>query len=351
MHFTVEQQSGVRWRDVELGRLTQRVIDEAYALLSELEGLSGLFLRTDPSPWTDAKLTSGAAVQQAIDAVRLLVSKCWPALQASLSAVITTSKAPKPKTLEELRSLLALQHGINQTFECFETAIFERDLEAMEVALGPAKSRLEAVLAWCFKTDFRRARKQVRELRRHRKDSTAKLLDTVRMAATQFRRWHALAPRRFPVVCNNLEECRDALNLVAAELETLALVLVRDDLHRLSIDSLERLCDALAADSVTPHRLPRLAQIEQRLSELGIAALLDEIRRRKPAPPAWPKLLEHAWLASSLDRARSEDPNLAGFNGGVHQKFREEFCTLDKERLNLSVQRVRRAHAERASAA
>ena len=41
-------------------------------------------------------------------------------------------------------------------------------------------------------------------------------------------------------------------------------------------------------------------------------------------------------------------PNLAGFNGSAHQRFREEFCELDKERLNLSVQRARRAHAEQA---
>jgi very-short-patch-repair endonuclease len=58
--------------------------------------------------------------------------------------------------------------------------------------------------------------------------------------------------------------------------------------------------------------------------------------------------LEHAWIASSLDGARNEDPNIAGFNGSAHQRFREEFCELDKERLNLSVQRVRRAHAEQA---
>ena len=170
----------------------------------------------------------------------------------------------------------------------------------------------------------------------------------VTVAAVQLRHWNALAPGRPPVICNDLGECRSALDLTIAALESLAPVLARGDLRRYSINGLQLLSNTLAADSSTPHRLPRLTQIEERLSELGVAALQDEIRKRKPAPPVWPKLLEHAWLASSLDRARNEDPNLAGFNGSVHQRFREEFCELDKERLNLSVQRVRRSHAEQA---
>ena len=186
-------------------------MDEAYALLSELEGFSGLFLRTDPSQWTGAKLANGAAVQQTIDALRRLVNECWPALQTRLSAVIATSKAPSPNTLEELSSLLGLLNGINKTLECFEPGIFERDLEGIRVALNPAKNRLSAMLAWCFKRKYRQARRQVRDLRRNGGKSSAKLLDVVTMAAAQHRRWNALVPGRPPVTCNSLAECRSAL--------------------------------------------------------------------------------------------------------------------------------------------
>src|SRR5260370_1381431 len=159
--------------------------------------------------------------------------------------------------------------------------------------------------------------------------SKTKLLDAVSMAAAQLRHWNALAPGRAAVICNNLGECRSALDRTIAELEALSPILDRGDLRRHSIDGLQHLSNTLAADSVTPHRLPRLIQIEQRLSEIGVAALQDEIRKRRPAPFVWPKLREHAWLASSLDSARNEDPNLAGFNGSAHQRFREEFCELD----------------------
>ena len=348
LHFTADQQSGVRWRGEELDRLTPGAMDEAYPLLSELEGFDGLFLRTDPSQWTGAKMANGDVVQQTIDALRRLVDECWPALQASLSAVIASCGAPNPSTLEELSSLLGLLNGINKTLECFEPAIFEQDLEAIRVALNPAKSRLSSTLAWCFNRNYRLARRQVRELRRNGEKSSTKLLEVVTMAAAQLRHWSAVVTGRPPVICNNLGECRTALDRTITELETLAPVLARGDLRRFSINGLQRLTSTLAADSTTPHRVPRLTQIEERLSELGIGVLKDEIRKRRPDPRVWPKLLEHAWLASCLDGARSKDPNLAGFNGSVHQRFREEFCELDAERLNLSVQRVRRAHAEQA---
>ena len=138
LHFTGEQQSEVRWRGVELDRLTPRVMDEAYALLSELEGFSGLFLGTDQSQWTGAKLANGASVQHAIDALRRLVNECWPALQATLAEVIATSEAPSPNTLDELSSLLGLLNGINETLGCFEPSIFEQDLEAIRICAQPS---------------------------------------------------------------------------------------------------------------------------------------------------------------------------------------------------------------------
>ncbi len=138
LHFTGEQQSEVRWRGVELDRLTPRVVDEAYALLSELEGFNGLFLGTDQSQWTGAKLANGASVQHAIDALRRLVNECWPALQATLAEVIATSEAPSPNTLDELSSLLGLLNGINETLGCFEPSIFEQDLEAIRICAQPS---------------------------------------------------------------------------------------------------------------------------------------------------------------------------------------------------------------------
>jgi len=351
MRFSRDEQSAIRWRDGELARLTANVMDEAHALLSELEGFGGLFLRTDPSAWTGAKLTSGSVVQETTDALRRLTDECWPTLQDAVSEIITANKAPNPHTLDELRSLLGLLNGINKSLECFEPAIFQQNLGVDIAALGPAKSRLSAVLAWCFNRNYRRVRRKISELRRDGEKSGGRLLEAVIMADAQLRRWNALAPGQPPTKCDGLATCRSALDETIANLEQLATVLARVDLRRCSIQELRHLTQALAADTNTPHRLPRLIEIEERLGELGLGKLLEEIRRRRPDSRVWRKILEHAWLASGLDSARGEDPNLAGFNGDVHQRFRDEFCELDTERLDLSAQRVRRAHAERALAA
>jgi very-short-patch-repair endonuclease len=348
MRFAQDQQSTIRWRGSELDRLTSNVIEEAAALLSELEGFSGLFLRTDRSEWTGAKLTNGSVVQEATDAVRRLVDECWPMLQEAVSKVTADSKASMPGTLDELRSLLGLLNGINKSLESFEPAIFQQDLEAASAALRPSKKRMSAILAWWFNGNYRRVRRKVGKLRRDGEKSGAKLLEAVIMAEAQLRRWNALAPGQAPSVCEELAKCRSALDLTIANLETLASVLSRSDLNRCPISELHALTRALAADTTTPYRLPRLIQVEERLYELGLSNLQEEIRKRRPDPRTWPQLLEYAWLASCLDSARSQDPNLAGFNGTVHQRFREEFCKLDNERLDLSVQRVRRAHAEQA---
>jgi hypothetical protein len=76
LHFAVDERTGLRWRGKELEGLTPRVLDEAEALLLELQALSPLFFRTDPSPWIGARLTAGEAVEQAVDASTRLGKLC-----------------------------------------------------------------------------------------------------------------------------------------------------------------------------------------------------------------------------------------------------------------------------------
>ena len=114
----------------------------------------------------------------------------------------------------------------------------------------------------------------------------------------QLRRWNALAPGQAPSVCEGVSRCHSALELTIGNLEILASVLSLSDLNRRPIPELHALTRALAADTTTPYRLPKLIQIEERLSELGLGNLLEEIRKQRPDPRTWPQLLEYAWLAS-----------------------------------------------------
>jgi hypothetical protein len=116
------------------------------------------------------------------------------------------------------------------------------------------------------------------------------------------------------------------------------------------LEDLRRYVEALSKDSLTPHRLPKLWEIEHGLENAGASKLVAEIRSAKVEPDKWEPLFDHAWFSSCLDAALLEDPEIAGFNGRTHDSFVQEFKELDKERIRIAVARVRRAYAERAVA-
>jgi REase_MTES_1575/AAA domain len=104
--------------------------------------------------------------------------------------------------------------------------------------------------------------------------------------------------------------------------------------------------DALAAESNTPYRIPHMLELERTLAERGAGPLMEEIRSLRRAPNLWPSMFDYAWLSSCIDRARTDEPALAGFNRETHQQFIDEFRQLDLNRLSLAAARVRRVHAE-----
>ena len=86
----------------------------------------------------------------------------------------------------------------------------------------------------------------------------------------------------------------------------------------------------------------------RRLIEAGLTGFLDDLREHSVAPEHWAARFEHIWLHSALDQALASDPGLASFNGRTHEQIVDAFVRLDRERVRLAAQRVRRLHAERA---
>ena len=347
LHFSADESARTRWRGAELDRLTPAAKDQARGLIIELAGFSDLLQGANQSPWSAARLPDGEAVQLAIDSLGRLRSEYWPRLQELIAALTAESKLPPPATLDDLRSLVGLLNGINLTLARFNAAIFKSELAPLLKALGPAAGRISAVVAWCFSATYRQARKTARHLRKDAETSVGKILRELIMADAQMRRWSGIAATRPPVACAGVTETRQCLDAVIAELKRLTPILGRGELSAHRVQDLGRLIDDLSADSRTPYRMPQFHLVGRRLSEAGAGAIVDEIRRRQPPSPGWPRLLEHAWLSSCLERARLEDPAIGGFDGRVHDRFREEFCRQDQERVVIAASRVLRAHAER----
>lgn len=347
-----EEASSTSWRGQALERLTPDVIADAGDLIQELGGFAGLFFRTDPSPWRDANLADGNAVTGAVDTALLLAQNHWPELKTAISAFLAEGRAASPSNLCELRSLLEVQRRINKVLGEFDSSIFAADLDQLVQSMSPAAGFFGRLLSWCLGGEYRNALRRLRSLSREPKISAKLLLARVRFASMQLNDWTTFADRDvLPVASKSLDRCSQALDQVAQDVHLLELSLRRSDLMTLNLDDLGSLVGALAADRITPFRLPRYHEIGLRLSSLGVADVLRELRSLIIPPERWRGLFYGAWYSSCLEAIRGQIPQLGGFNGRVHDDVVEEFKRLDEDRIQLSVERVRRAQAERAVAA
>jgi len=169
-------------------------------------------------------------------------------------------------------------------------------------------------------------------------------------AAEQLQRWVAHKPNGDPQVPTEFAGHRATLDSFFVQIETLQNILGRN-LEGVSFSDLRTLVASLASDRTTPYVLPKLTSIERELDALGASPLVGELRDSKPVPDKWTATFDFAWLASTLDAACEQDPEIRSFRGRTHSGFVEEFADLDEERIELAAARVRRVHGERAVAA
>src|ERR1700738_4795839 len=79
-----------------------------------------------------------------------------------------------------------------------------------------------------------------------------------------------------------------------------------------------------------------------------MSPFLEEVRATAPPVERWVPNLRFAWTASCVDHLLLEEPELAVFNGREHDRAVDSFRQLDRELLDVAVERVRRGHGERA---
>lgn len=349
LRIPAQAHAKTRWRGKGLDCFDRQGAEAVKSLLVEAGGFGGLFLRDDPSPWNGAVLPDGLAVQQAIDLATSISQKHWPALLPSLTSLVAASKLAAPTTLTEAQRFLSILKEVAGTLTIYSNDIFRQNLELLSNDLFQAsRGTISSVWSWCTNAAYRNALRVVRALRRAGPVPARQLFAEITAITEQLQRWKALSlttsiPRTVP----DLETASTRLEALLADLSSIEPLLGRQRLAQIEFGILASLFNALVSDSVTPYRIPRLLEIERELAQHGAGAIIEETRTRKLDTELWPKVFEHAWLASCLDQARTEDPALAGFNGRAHERFVEEFRRLDRERAKLSADRVRRTHAER----
>ena len=342
--------SETRWRNDELSRLGPAELNSIRDALDELAGFESLYLRTDPSPWTGSRLLDGATVRRAMDEAQLL-AKRWAEFKLALEAVERESGLQKPMTLPEVQLQLELMSDVSKTLETYAEPLFEPGtLEALLVPLVPAGAgALKRLWAYASNADYRAALRNAQLLRKRGKAGARQILLELRAAHEQAARWRTRsADGRPPHVAPSLGVAVKTRDEFLASIRTLRALVEIPDKQPTTLLDWDDWSRRLAADQATPHRIPRLTELEAVLEHHGLADFTAELRRSKPVGENFADTFEHAWLSSCMESVRSQHPELAGFNGRTHDKLAAEFRRLDAERIQLAAERVRRSHAERA---
>jgi very-short-patch-repair endonuclease len=278
----------------------ERIIPEsAEALRDELREftrLGGFTLGPDNSPWFGAALRTRAQAQQAAELASTLANRTLPQLAAGLAAACRELLLPA------------------ENFHAYtERVRLTRALTLLADSGKPSLGFLER----------RTLRKQVRT------------------------EWQALPgvtesseprlPSNWPAVALAWQECEGQLATLAAFAP----------LAGLDVDP-DAAAAALAADTETPWRLPRLYELAGRFAAAGLSALLDEVGATgEVTPDLLAAAFDWAWYKSMLDQIRVHDPDYAAEAGAALDDLADDFRRRDAEHLGANRARVRSAWARR----
>ena len=149
-----------------------------------------------------------------------------------------------------------------------------------------------------------------------------------------------------PKVVLEVAPCSQSLQRMTAKLRELEGV-CKASWSDLELEQITEKVAALASDNQTPYRIRKLCEIEAELYALGAQGLVDVIRTSRRPASQWVQLFRHVWLTSTLDAAALANPDLRAFVGATHDGYVMDFKHLDRSRLQIASDRVRRAHAER----
>lgn len=344
--------TNLRLRGEALDRLTAEQVSEVKGWLRNAAAQPALFLGTDPSPWNEAMIEEGQQAQQALDLTVQAAFELWPRFEQLLDTVVKHIGIQRPNTLSETSGLVKLLRDTRRIQQLYRDEIFTSSPAKLAEALSPAaRGRLARIWATLTNREYRATRDHLIRLRRT--PTTVETLLSEAQAAEKIRQsWQAWQPRdEIPAWSDAEDTLHDAfaaVNEALTRLHELARIRFPGSTPLTAVSARLR---ALAMDRQTPLRLPAIVNIRSRLSKLGLAGVISDLREHGVPVERWEDHFERIWLHSALELALASDPALASFSGRTHEQLIEEFRRLDRKRIRLAAQRVRRLHAERAIAA
>jgi very-short-patch-repair endonuclease len=339
-----------RWRDDELAKLDAETFESATQALRDYVGLGGLTVDTSGSPWANSAITTTDEARRALGLARRLRDRTLPHTSGMLKRAAEETGLKPKQAIEGWSPVIELWREVAQTLASVSHDLYEEPLEDILEALAPAtRSGLGRVAAAVFSGEFRRARSRVRSLATVEKPSDGALHDCVSAALAQERRWREYAGNgSVPEVPAGLDALAGAYEQLLLELKELGAFL-GDDTRLIKSDEVElgRLLTGLVNDQATLTKLPRLHELRTQLLQTKLDDLLEDFRLRQLSADLCLESFRYAWLQSILEEMRFDDSNLGTFDSEHHTETVRDFGAGDSAHIESTVDRIRRAYAER----
>lgn len=297
--------------------------------------------------WSRSTVSTSGDAREAFDLVRDLAHDRLPAVASAVGAAVDEVGLERPGSVSEWLEVAGLFDRIASTLERGRAEVYDLDHAALSTTLTPARGSVwSRSRAQWFSSPYRSARAAVEVVSRGAgKLSAAAALDLVEEAGAQVDEWRRRSGTGRPRLPRDAPALRGRIQTLADRLAAFGEIVGSGDFDSVPHEELQATLGRLASDRQVVANLPRIREIETRLRDAGVDAVMEAVGGDIP-PDMAPRAVEHAWLQRVLEDLDFEDQRLSTFDSEGHSRRRDEYVEADLQHLESTPQRVHRLTAE-----
>ena len=337
-----QYETAIRFHGSALRDLDKERLDDIEADLKAYVDMDGLSVRRGESVWSNCGLRDQVELRKVLISLDSLTGHEYQMASSGLESLVSRAGLRPPGTMAGWRDVLELLSGVTQTLEVLDEGVFRQDLDSLLFATGNRAWRKQHPGGAGF-WQRRALTKQTKMLARNGLESRQALHQALIPAAVQYARWQVMSENGSgPASVAGLEVAMSAYERLRDNLAAVAMCAEISDLDRHSAREIEAIIRRLNSDRQTLHRMPELNRLNDRLTAMGLGALLDELARRATDARTAAGVFRWAWLSSLLDEFRLTSGHLNDFTGVRQSRVVSEYRQADVGHKHTNAARVRR---------
>ena len=345
-------------RSQDAKHLAQPTIDQLVRDIQEWIALEGPFLDTRYPEWASARAVTIEEAQSAFHAARKMAAESLPKARSTISDMFREIGYASDSTaysITEWVEVLERLLSVSKLMEDFSQEIYTLPHAPMMKALSPGRGLLSRAvfnLIGSRLPSCRSALNTVFEMfLKPGRLSHDKALSALQEASSQKSWWdQRCSAGSNPFAPSGLQGAEETTTILAQHSEDMQHYFAIDNLKEKPAGTVQGILDTLASQQNLAARLPRIRELERKISEAGFGEVVSAVADGRVAPGDAPFALQYCWLKDMWDDMLFHLSDLSGFKASIHDQSRNDFATLDRQHLSGTPTRIIRAAAEAAFA-